>query len=55
MNAQNRHELYLLLMSMYFNMYDGEYEFLPDLELLEELIEVVNEASPGLSPDQYLS
>lgn len=55
MKMLNNQELYMMLLSMYFNTADGETEGLHNAELLEELIEVVNESAPGLSPDQYLS
>ena len=45
----------MMLLSLYFQASDGETEHMPNEQLLQELLEVINDSQPCLGVDQYLS
>lgn len=51
----DKHDWYLMLLSLYYQTCEGEMEHIPDEELFHELLEVINDSRPCLGVDQYLS
>lgn len=55
MNKPDKQDWHLMLLSLYYQASNGETGYVPDQELLHELLEVINEIRPCMGVDQYLS